>query len=349
MASAMFASVSQSTIQTIQAAAVVLSFVAMAVCNGLVTSPALGLVKITNAQVANTHPVYCLPTGATFSVWGIIYLLEALFVVYQAVPSPRGGLREPAFEAIRLPVVALFSLNAIWLFLFGYETFWAAQIVIVLYDVCLFLVLSRLDVNMLSSAHNLGVKLAAAAFSANASWVTVASCLGFQVALLEEGWLPSEDLSVALILVAVAVACAATFRMSDLVYAAIAAWALSGIISNQAEASAFGCNTQICPACLAATIPICSRPDSSARAGQPNGFAMANCAFYNATASTARECFVAKSPKVVGWATAGIVAVVLALVAGLANGVYNRRREHHETPLGVGLVPDAGAKTGIAV
>jgi hypothetical protein len=86
--------------QSTQAFLVIFAFIVMAVCNGLVTSPSLGtvhhsttarqrvsqvngvpasaglspscvsgLVKITNAQIANTHPVYGLPTGATFAVW----------------------------------------------------------------------------------------------------------------------------------------------------------------------------------------------------------------------------------------------------------------------------------------
>ena len=50
-----------------------------------------------------------------------------------------------------------------------------------LYAALLFVVLKRLDVNMLSSLQSAGLKLSAAAFSANASWVTVASCLGLQV------------------------------------------------------------------------------------------------------------------------------------------------------------------------
>ena len=57
----------------------------------------------------------------------------------------------------------------------------------------------------------------------------------------------------------------------------MAAWALGGIIANQADASEFGCKSQICPACLAAAIPICSRDDTSARDGRPNGFAPLDC------------------------------------------------------------------------
>lgn len=173
-------------------------------------------------QIAHTHPVYGLPIGWAFAIWGIIYTLEGVFVVYQALPFQRfGGLREPSYAKIRGPVLALFAANSAWLFLFGYEVYWASQVVILVYDALLFIVLRRLDVNQLSSRRSAASKLAAAAFSANASWVTVASCLGIQVVLLDEGWLPSPDFAIGLLVVAVAVACAATFEYSDPVYAAV--------------------------------------------------------------------------------------------------------------------------------
>jgi len=298
----------------------------MAVANYLVTDNNLGAVKFTNTEIAHTHPVYGLLIGWAFAIWGIIYTLEGLFVVYQALPFQRfGGLREPSYAKIRGPVLALFAANSAWLFLFGYEVYWASQVVILVYDALLFVVLRRLDVNQLSSRRSAASKLAAAAFSANASWVTVASCLGIQVVLLDEGWLPSPDFAIGLLVVAVAVACAATFEYSDPVYAAVAAWALGGIIANQADASEFGCKSQICPACLAAAIPICSRDDTSARDGRPNGFAPLDCDSY--TESSPDECVVAKSASVVGWAYAGIGCVAFALAAGLVRGYLRRQAE----------------------
>ena len=78
-------------------------------------------------------------------------------------------------QAINL---GLFAANAGWLFLFGFEAFWAALIVIVVYDYFLFVVLTSLDVNMLSRRPAWVLKLAAAAFGASAPSVAVAACRG---------------------------------------------------------------------------------------------------------------------------------------------------------------------------
>ena len=196
---------------------------------------------------AQTHPVYGLPAGWAFSIWGIIYTLEGIFCVIQALPS---GLASEELGAIRTPVIGLFIANSVWLFLFGWETFWAAAIVIVAYDLFLFLVLKRLAVNFASRKHSWQLKLSAAAFAANASWVTVASCLQVQVNALEEGWLASADFAIGWLFGAVALASTVVYLRADPVYAAVAAWALGGIIANQADASDWGCNSRICPDCV---------------------------------------------------------------------------------------------------
>ena len=63
--------------------AVIVVFMLMLVANVLVISSG-GFVQFTNSQIAFTHPVYGLPTGYTFAVWGLIYILEGIFCIWQA-------------------------------------------------------------------------------------------------------------------------------------------------------------------------------------------------------------------------------------------------------------------------
>ena len=180
-------SVTQPTSQKPEAAAAAVLFLLMSVVNYLVTNASTGLIAFTNSEIADTHPVYILPAGYAFSVWGIIYLLEALFAVYQAVPSTYGGgLADEAVASVRALAMALFVANGVWLFLFGWQIFWVALLVIVAYDVLLFKLLATLDVNYFSRSVPWKTKVfVAAGFSANASWVTVASFLQTQVNLLQ--------------------------------------------------------------------------------------------------------------------------------------------------------------------
>jgi hypothetical protein len=312
---------------TVEAVAVIVVFVLMITANVLVTTG--GFVHFTNSQIAFTHPVYGLPTGYTFAVWGLIYTLEGIFCIWQALSSSRACVE---LAAVRLPVIGLFATNAIWLFLFGDEAFWPALVVIALYEYLLFVVYCRLGTNLLSRGKPAVLKLATAAFGANASWVTIATALQIQVNMLEEGWLPSVDFTAGLLLLAVGVACVACLKYADIAYAAVAAWALAGIVANQTNGSGFGCAAQICPVCAKAVQlagpTICGRENTSPYQGRPNGFAYLNCTSFNATADAADPlCVVPPSAELIGWCYAGIGAVALALLVGLARGALLRTRE----------------------
>ncbi len=43
------------------------------------------------ATVSNSNPTLITPAGYVFSIWGIIYILLATFVIYQALPRERGS------------------------------------------------------------------------------------------------------------------------------------------------------------------------------------------------------------------------------------------------------------------
>ena len=44
-----------------------------------------------NGQQSNDNPTYITPDGFTFAIWGLIYIFELCYTVYQALPVQRGG------------------------------------------------------------------------------------------------------------------------------------------------------------------------------------------------------------------------------------------------------------------
>lgn len=313
---------------TISLAAVqVCTFVALTIMNYVVTGVD-GAVKFTNVQIADSHPVYGLPSGWAFAIWGIIFLGLGLFSIYQALPERLGGgLSDQLIARIRIPTLALEICNVVWLIVFGSARYWAAFAIILLYLFLLFNVLSKLNIDYFASgpsAASLKMKmLVGVPFSIHAGWVTVASVLQIQINLLEEGWLPTDDFAIGLLLVAVGVAAGIVYVRSDMAYALASLWALTGIISQQGEGSTFGCTSRVCATCAEApALRICMR-DSSASAGfLPNGWASL-CAGFDP--SNADVCFIAKSDAVVGWSIAGQVIIALALVAGIVRVLITPR------------------------
>jgi len=327
----------------------VLLFIVMVVLNYLATSESIGAVAFTNAQIADTHPVFGLPNGWAFAIWGIIFLTLGLYTVYQALPTRwYGGLECPLVEKIRAPVLAFELFNSAWNFLFGWEQYWMALLDIVLYDILLWIVILRLDVNYFLPVpgktrwQSLRTKLLVATpFSVQTAWVTVATALNVQVNLLEEGWLPSPGFSIGCCWLAVTIGVyLAVVRYADLPYTLATIWALGGLVSNQSpDTSTFGCISRICDACNRAALPICTRLNSAASDRPPNGWAALDCAAadyganvtgWGTAATVARnavdcvEQVVPKSAAVVWWSVAGMCVVSAAFLVGLGLACHAR-------------------------
>lgn len=308
------------TMNVVLAITQVVVFITMAVLNYVVTGVE-GAVAYTNAQVANTHPVFGLPAGWAFAIWGIIFITLGIFTIFQAVPaSCGGGLSDEVVAGVRLPTLALEVANATWLFLFGNAQFWPASVVIVIYDLLLFVVINRAAIDYFATKRSLKLKLLLGVpFSIHAGWVTVASVLQVQVNLSEEGWIPSPDFSIGCLLVAVCVASVQIYTRADIAYALASVWALGGIVTQQSAGSTFGCNTRVCKDCSQVpTLAICARSSTSSLGYYPNGW-LDLCAGWNTT--FAEVCFVEKESIVISWSIASMIIVLVALAVGITRSV----------------------------
>src|SRR5690606_20584839 len=78
-----------------------------------------------------------------FSIWGIIYLLLGIFVIYQALPGNQGKTFQ---KRIGWLFVLSSIFNIIWLFLWQYEYLAASVIVMFLLLSTLILIYLRLNI-----------------------------------------------------------------------------------------------------------------------------------------------------------------------------------------------------------
>ena len=327
--------------QTVLSAATCVLCVILIVVNYVATSETIGAVAFTNRNIADTHPVYGLPNGWAFAIWGIIFLFLGVYTIYQALPAKYyGGFECDHVAKIRLPALAMMVCNSVWNYLFGWEVYWMALLDIVVYDVLLWVIIIRLGINYfapirgMSRAASIRTKLCLVApFSIHAGWVTVATTLNVQVNLLEEGYFPSADFSIGIVWTAAALGIYLTiYRHADLPYTLVTIWALGGIISNQSDGSTWGCASRICGSCLNAALAICSRANSAGVGMLPNGWGQIDCNNWSdganmtgwATALAQRgndlDCgltVVPKSDAVIAWFLGGIATVTAAFCAGL--------------------------------
>merc|ERR1711907_84534 len=209
-----------------------LMFIAQVVFNVLSTS---GVFAGTDqSELSDKYQTPITPAGYTFSVWGVIYFCQAVYVIYQALPAQRENKR---LDSISPFVVLAFTLNCLWLLVFSYEYLWAAFFVIAGYLLSLLKVYMLLEPNYFESGNSVADVLCVwLAFSSNLAWVTVATLLNLTIALTQLFQVTSaemvNDWCVGLILFAVSVSSYYTVLRVDPMYAAVSVWALIGIYNG---------------------------------------------------------------------------------------------------------------------
>ncbi|MDQ3525332.1 MAG: hypothetical protein M3451_09795, partial [Chloroflexota bacterium] len=82
---------------------------------------------ITTGEVINQDPIFFQPAGWVFLIWGFIYLLLAVFVVYSLLPRGRRDFRMSRIGPLFL--VANIT-NIVWLFLWHYEQ-WVLSVTVI--------------------------------------------------------------------------------------------------------------------------------------------------------------------------------------------------------------------------
>ncbi len=176
-----------------------------------------------NADVSARYPTLFTPAGYAFSVWGLIYLGLIAYSVYQLLPARRGA---PIHDRLAKPLVLASILSIVWLVLFNSVQLLLSVAVIVgmLTTALLLLVRSREG-----TLHEKGWNWLAAPFSLYAGWLTVATIANVAVYLTSIGWLGNPlgpvNWTLVMISTAVLIALLVSWRLRDVVFPLVVAWA----------------------------------------------------------------------------------------------------------------------------
>ena len=90
----------------------VIAYVSTVLVNGLAGSTSI-IGGRNTAEISDRYPTLITPAGYVFSIWGVIYVLLGIFVVFQALPSERGKEYQKRIGSLFL-LSGIF--NMMWLF-----------------------------------------------------------------------------------------------------------------------------------------------------------------------------------------------------------------------------------------
>jgi len=233
----------------------ILAFILTVLVNGLAGSTTILGGKNT-AQISDANPTLITPAGYVFSIWGIIYILLGVFVVFQALPSQKG-------KEFQKQVGWLFALgslaNIVWLFLWQFEYLSLSVILMFLLLATLILIYLRLGVG--KSKVTMREKLAVhVPFSVYLGWITIATIANISVTLVSINWdgfgISPEIWATIIIVVALLISLLVVATRKDVAYALVIIWAFVGIAVKQSANQTIVMLTEIGAAVVAIALVV---------------------------------------------------------------------------------------------
>ena len=206
------------------------------------------------AAVSDANPTLITPAGYVFSIWGIIYILLGVFVVYQALPSQQG---KDYHKKIGWLFVLSSLINIGWLFLWQFEYLSLSVVLMFLLLATLISIYVRLGIGktMVSLRERLAVQLP---FSVYLGWITVASIANVATTLVSIGWdgfgISPETWAILVVAVALIITMLVLITRRDAAYSLVIIWALVGISVKQSGNQTIVLLTEISAAIVAVAL-----------------------------------------------------------------------------------------------
>jgi hypothetical protein len=218
----------------------VLTLLAMLTVNALANI--LPLNGIGTGAVSDSYPNLFAPTGLTFAIWGVIYLLLALYTLYQI------GLfrdkRAPADTGLLARVGVAFSIsslaNTVWIFSWHYRIILLSMVLMLVILGCLIYIAQVIRKETLSARESFFIKIP---FGVYFGWITVATIANATTLLVDLDWNRfglSEPLwTICILVVGMLIGSVTTIRNRDIAYGLVLVWAYAGILIKHTAAAGF--------------------------------------------------------------------------------------------------------------
>lgn len=188
---------------------------------------ALPINNVTTGELSDSYPNLFVPAGITFSIWGVIYLLLAVYCIIQFT----GQAQEAVTKTGWLFAVTCI-LNALWILTWHYKQLPLSLLVMVALLVTLILI----NINI----RNLPNGLIKASFGIYLGWICIAAIANVTTLLVHYGWngsgISEEIWAVIMICTGALIVSFAIYNLNNPYIGLSVIWAFIGIsIKRQAD------------------------------------------------------------------------------------------------------------------
>lgn len=217
-----------------------IAFFGTIIINGLAN--ALPLNGKGTGDLSDSYPNLFVPAGLTFSIWGVIYLLLAIYSFYQAGSLFKKEVSPGSYlEQIGPLFIISSAANIAWIFFWHWELVLLSLIAMLvilgsLLAIYLRLKIGRDEGKTRSTKEKWAVEVP---FSVYLGWITVATIANVVALAVDyewSGWGISEEIwTIIVIVVALIITALIQFTREDIAYSAVISWALLGIYIKRTD------------------------------------------------------------------------------------------------------------------
>ncbi len=213
-------------------------YVAMVLVNFLAN--ALPINNRGTGQISDAYANLFAPAGITFSIWGLIYLLLAAYVIYQFTASQKNINRESLFKKINFYFIISSLANIAWIFAWHYD-FIVISVFIML--IILLSLIKIADILRLEKFDHKETMFISWPFSVYFGWITVATIANITVFLVSLAWngfgIADYVWTSIILLVGALIGILRMLRDKNIAYILVLIWAYLGILYKHLSAEGF--------------------------------------------------------------------------------------------------------------
>lgn len=203
---------------------------------------ALPIGGITTGEASDAYANLFTPAGITFSIWGLIYLLLFVYVIYQFVSVKKK--KDKKLEQLIGKINGYFILSSLaniaWIFAWHYQFIGLSVLIMAVLLVSMIKIADVLRQEKLTGLDYVAVKLP---FSIYFGWITVATIANITVFLVSINWngfgLPDEVWMIIILFVGAGIGIWRMLCDRNIAYGLVIVWAYLGILYKHLSEEGF--------------------------------------------------------------------------------------------------------------
>lgn len=208
----------------------IISFLTMIIVNALANT--IPINDLTTGEISALYENLFTPAPITFSIWGLIYILLAIYTIYQLKYLRK---RSSGNKELLCKIGVFFTLsslaNASWIFAWHYLKIPLSLVIMIVMLICLIIISGEINRYKLSSKENFFIKLP---FSIYFGWITIATIANVTTLLVSINWngfgLPEQIWTIIVIIIGLIIGGITTIKNNSISYGLVIIWAYIGII-----------------------------------------------------------------------------------------------------------------------